>query len=59
MSGTGYKVLGFVVFKGATWYVKRRYGATGKRVGAAALALTAVAVAGAIAIAQRRNGGAG
>lgn len=59
MSGTGYKVLGFVVWKGGVWYVKRRYGTTGRRVGAGALALTAVAVAGAIAVVQRRNGASG
>ena len=59
MSSTGYKVLGFVVWKGGVWYLKRRYGTAGRRVGAGALALTAVALAGAIAVAQRRNGGSG
>lgn len=56
MSGTGYKVLGFVVWKGGVWYLKRRYGTAGRRAGVGALALTAVAVAGAIAVVQRRNG---
>jgi len=31
----GYQVLGFAVWKGARWYVRRRLGATPRRVAAA------------------------
>ena len=31
----GYQVLGFVVWKGAKWYLRRRFGATPRRVAAA------------------------
>jgi hypothetical protein len=55
MSGTAYKALGFVVWKGGVWYLKRRYG-VGKRVGAGALAAALVAAAAAAVLAQRRNG---
>jgi hypothetical protein len=53
MSGTGYKALGFVVWKVGTWYLRRRYGLS-KRRGAGALA-GALALAAAAALAQRRN----
>jgi hypothetical protein len=54
MSGTAYKALGFLVWKGGLWYIRRRYGLT-KRMGTGALAAGAVALAGAIAAARRRN----
>ncbi len=55
MSGTAYKALGFVVWKGGVWYLRRRYGGT-KRVGAGAL-VAAGAVAAAVAmLAKRRSG---
>jgi hypothetical protein len=57
MSGTGYKALGFVVWKGGMWYLRRRYGLA-KRVGMGAAAVTALAVAAAV-LAQRRGGGSG
>jgi hypothetical protein len=55
MSGNGYKALGFVVWKGGIWYLRRRYGFA-KRIGTGALAAGAVAAAGAIVLAQRRHG---
>jgi hypothetical protein len=55
MSGNGYKALGFVVWRGGTWYLKRRYGMA-KRVGRGVLA-GAVLAGVAIAVAQRRRGG--
>lgn len=56
MSGTAYKALGFVVWKGGTWYLRRRYG-VGKRATAGALAgIGVAAVVAAIALAHRRNG---
>ena len=55
MSGNGYKALGFVVWKGGIWYLKRRYGVA-KRVGTGALAAGIVGVVGAAALARRRNG---
>lgn len=55
MSGTAYKALGFVVWKGGMWYLRRRYGSAG-RVGAKALAVVGVAAVVAAAVAHRRNG---
>lgn len=55
MSGTAYKALGFVVWKGGIWYLKRRYGIA-KRAGAGALAAALVAAVAAVVLAQRRNG---
>lgn len=54
MSGNGYKALGFVVWKGGIWYLRRRYGVA-KRVGTGALATGAVVAVGAIVLASRRN----
>jgi hypothetical protein len=54
MSGNGYKALGFVVWKGGLWYLRRRYGIA-KRVGTGLLAAGAVAAAGAVVAARRRN----
>lgn len=47
-----YKALGWAVWKGGTWYLRRRYGTAPKKIGAGALA--AVGVAGVIVIAQRK-----
>ncbi|HEV7772538.1 MAG TPA: hypothetical protein VGO48_04510 [Conexibacter sp.] len=55
MSGNAYKALGFVVWKGGIWYLKRRYGLA-KRIGTGALAAGMVVAAGAVVLAQRRNG---
>lgn len=55
MSGNGYKVLGFIVWKGTSWYLRNLYGRR-KRVGAGMLAAGLVAAAGAAVLAQRRNG---
>jgi hypothetical protein len=49
-----YKALGWAVWKGGTWYLRRRYGTAPKKIGAGALA--AVGIAGAIVIAQKRLG---
>ena len=35
MDRLGYQVLGFAVWKGAKWYLRRRYGDTPRRVAAA------------------------
>jgi hypothetical protein len=50
----GYKVLGFAVWHGGRWYLRRRYGDRPRRV-----ALGALVAAGIVAalVAQRRNGG--
>ena len=54
MSGNGYKALGFVVWRGGIWYLKRRYGMV-KRVGGGVLAAAALAGV-AVAVAKRRRG---
>jgi hypothetical protein len=55
MSGTAYKALGFAVWRGGMWYLRRRYGFA-KRVSTGLLAAGAVAAVGAAVAAQRRNG---
>jgi hypothetical protein len=55
MSDTAYKALGFAVWRGGLWYLRHRYGVA-RRVGTGLLAAGAVAVAGAVVVAQRRNG---
>ena len=47
-----YKALGWIVWKGGTWYLRRRYGTAPKKIGAGAL--VAVVIAGAIVLAQKR-----
>lgn len=37
MGKTGYQVLGFVVWKGGRWYLRRRYGDTPRKLAIAAL----------------------
>jgi hypothetical protein len=54
MPSNAYKALGFVVWRGGMWYLRRRYGLA-RRVGTGLLAASAVAAAGALA-ARRRNG---
>ncbi|MBS1870570.1 MAG: hypothetical protein JSS99_13010 [Actinobacteria bacterium] len=54
MSGTAYKTLGFLVWRGGMWYLRRRSGLV-KRLGAGALAASAVAAAGAAVAARRRS----
>lgn len=56
MSGTAYKALGFVVWKGAKWYLRRRYG-MGKRAAAALAAAGLVAAAAAAGVLVHRRGG--
>jgi hypothetical protein len=48
----GYKVLGFVVWRGARWYLGRRYGDAPRKIAIGTIAATAVA-AGVAAAAQR------
>jgi len=50
MSSNAYKALGFLVWRGGMWYLRRRYGLA-KRVAAGTLAAGAVAAVAA----QRRN----
>jgi hypothetical protein len=56
MSNNAYKALGFVVWRGGMWYLRRRYGLV-RRVGTGLLAASAVAAAGAVA-ARRRSANA-
>ncbi|MBB4665280.1 hypothetical protein [Conexibacter arvalis] len=49
-----YKALGWIVWKGGTWYLRRRYGTAPKKIGGGAIA--AAAIAGAIVVAQKRLG---
>ncbi len=49
MNRTGYQVLGFVVWKGAKWYLHRRYGDAPRKIaagGAVALVIAGLLVAG-------------
>jgi hypothetical protein len=55
MSGNAYKALGFVVWRGGMWYLRRRYRLV-KRVGTGVLAVGAVAAGTAAVAAQRRSG---
>jgi MYXO-CTERM domain-containing protein len=41
----GYKLLGFIVWRGAKWYMSRRYAGTGRKVGFGALALAGLGAA--------------
>jgi hypothetical protein len=49
----GYKILGFAVWNGAKWYLRRRYGVLASRK-AAAVGIVGVAVV-ALAIAGKRS----
>jgi hypothetical protein len=48
----GYKLLGFVVWHGTRWYVRRRYSASPRNLAIAGLA--GAAIAGGVAVAVRR-----
>jgi hypothetical protein len=57
MNGTGYKILGFVVWQGGKWYVRRNYGRylpSGRSAGAAAAGL-ALAAGTLVFLAARRD----
>ncbi|HXE46438.1 MAG TPA: hypothetical protein VN635_14750 [Conexibacter sp.] len=54
MSGNAYKVLGFLVWRGGIWYLRRRY-RFARGAAARTLAAAAVAAAGAAVAAQRRH----
>lgn len=56
MSGTGYKALGFVVFKAAKAYLRYR-APSPKRSRVLPAVLAALAVGGAVLLAQRRQPG--
>jgi hypothetical protein len=49
-----YKLLGFVVWQGARWYLRHRF--PGGRAKLAVAGLTAAAVVGGVMVAQRRAG---
>ena len=51
MAGTGYKILGYAVWRGAKWYVRRRLPSARLSVA------TITAVVGAVLIARRVAGG--
>jgi 2-keto-4-pentenoate hydratase len=50
----GYKILGFVVWRGAHWYLGRRYPHLGRNLVIGAV-VSAGATAGAVAVAQRQR----
>ncbi len=52
IDGMGYKALGFVVWQGGKWYLRRRMQGTGRR---AALAGLSVAVLAGVVVAGRRS----
>ena len=57
MNGTGYKILGFLVWQGGKWYVRRNYGRYLPSATTAAGVAAAVAVgAGALAFLASRRG---
>ena len=43
MNRVGYQALGFVVWKGAKWYVRRRFGETPRRVAVGGLVMLVLA----------------
>jgi hypothetical protein len=50
-----YKILGFAVWKGAKWYVRRRYGDKPKKVLAIAVVAAALATGAVLAARQTRS----
>jgi hypothetical protein len=52
MQRVGYQVLGFTVWKGAKWYLRRRYGDTPRKLAAGGVV---VLVVGALVFALRRG----
>ena len=54
MNRTGYQVLGFAVWKGGKWYLRRRYGETPRKLALAAL--LALALAALLAGGRRLSG---
>ncbi len=52
MNPTGYKLLGYLVWHGGRWYVRRRYGGIARRVTAGTLVVVLI---GGAAVAQRRG----
>jgi hypothetical protein len=54
MKEMGYKLLGYVVWQGGKWYVRRRYGHAPRKLLAGGI--VALAVAGAL-VGQRQFGG--
>lgn len=55
MSSFGYRVLGFAVWNGGRWYLRRRYGAKPKLIAAGALA--GAGVGAGLLVRGRRGGG--
>jgi hypothetical protein len=50
----GYKLLGYAVWQGGKWYIRRRYGDTPRKLMAGGIVL--LVIAGAL-VAQRQNSG--
>ncbi len=50
----GYKLLGFTVWQGGKWYLRRRLAGSGRKVAVAGIG--ALALGGAAAVAQRQLG---
>lgn len=51
----GYKVLGFIVWRGARWYMGRRYPDAGKKLAIGGAAVGALAVGAAVAAGARQR----
>ena len=54
MPGTFYKAIGYALWKGGVWYVRRHSPGAGRRLAGGALAV--VAIGAGVAVALRRNG---
>jgi hypothetical protein len=54
ITAMGYKLLGYVVWRGGKWYLRRRYGQAPRKLLAGGI--VALVVAGAL-VAQRQSGG--
>jgi hypothetical protein len=52
-----YKLIGLAVWRGARWYLRRRYGAAPRRLGAVAMGV--LAAAGAVAARRRAESAEG
>ena len=57
MNATGYKILGFLVWQGGRWYVRRSYGRylPSSRTAAAAVGVAAVSLGGLALLSARRR----
>ena len=57
MNATGYKILGFLVWQGGRWYVRRNYGryVPSPRTAGAVVGVAAVSLGGLALLSVRRN----